>query len=387
MLHLTNASNPDVTKIVLAEIALQGGRRLLHAVATVCLPLLLITACATAPAPENRLEVVAELTQAPGNIAVTSDGRLIVSQHSLYRPEIPVVEVLADGSVRPFPNADWGLGRDEAGVGFESVLGIQAGEDGVVWMLDTGRRASRLVGWDTRTDTLHQVIELGESARAKGSFFNDIAVDPVHRSIIISDASRKNPALVVIDMDTGQARRVLERHASVVAQPISMAIGKRADEPEREPRATIGVDGITIDPLSEWVYYGAAQATDLWRVRAADLVDETLTEAELVARIERYGDRPVCDGITIDGAGNVYITDLTGYAIGVVEPGGEYRILYQDEQLLSWPDGMAFGPDGYVYVVANQLHLSPVFNRGEDLSVPPFYLLRFPALAPGVVGR
>jgi len=351
--------------------------------------LLLCAACAPQPAPEAKLEVVAELAQAPGNIAVTPDGRLIMSQHALYRPPTAVVEVLPDGSVRPFPNEAWAGARDEAGVGFESVLGIQAGADGIVWMLDNGRRSSRLVAWDTRGDELHQVIELGDSARAKGSFFNDIAVDPVHRSVFISDASAKNPALVVVDLDSGGARRVLERHASVVAEPIAMAIGERTFSTDREgkPMALIGVDGITIDPRSEWVYYGASQSLDLWRVRAADLVDERLTDAELAARIERYGDRPVCDGITIDGAGNVYITDLTKYAVGVVDAGGAYRILHRDEALLSWPDGMAFGPDGYVYVVANQLHLSPAFNRGEDLSTPPYYLLRFPALAPGMVGR
>lgn len=364
-------------------------RRRFSAVAIIFLPLLLCAACATRPTPEARLEVVAELAQAPGNIAVTPDGRLIMSQHPLYRPQTAVVEVLSDGTVRPFPNDAWAGPRDEEGIGFEGVLGIQAGEDGIVWMLDNGRRSSRLVAWDTRSDTLHRIIELGASARAKGSFFNDIAVDPIQRSIYISDASAKNPGIVLVDLDSGRARRVLERHASVVAEPIAMVIGERAYSTDRDgrPIAMIGVDGITIDPRAEWVYYGASQSDDLWRVRAADLVDEALTNAELAARIERYGDRPVCDGITIDGAGNVYITDLTNYAVGVVDAGGEYRILHRDEQRLSWPDGMAFGPDGYVYVVANQLHLSPAFNRGEDLSTPPYYLLRFPALAPGAVGR
>ncbi|MFW2404332.1 MAG: L-dopachrome tautomerase-related protein [Gammaproteobacteria bacterium] len=355
----------------------------------VLVALLLCAGCASQPVPEGQLEVVAELQQGPGNIAVTPDGRLIMSQHALYRPQTAVVEVMPDGSARPFPNDAWSGGRDEQGMGFESVLGIQAGEDGVVWMLDIGRQLTRLVAWDTRKDELHQVIELGDSARAKGSFFNDIAVDPVNRSIYISDASAKNPALVVVDMDSGDARRVLQGHASVVAQPIAMNIGERTYSTDREgrPMALIGVDGITIDPRSEWVYYGASQGADLWRVRTADLVDASLTDAELAARIERYGDRPVCDGITIDGAGNVYITDLTQYAVGVVDAAGQYRILYQDEERLSWPDGMAFGPDGYVYVVANQLHLSPAFNRGKDVSTPPYYLLRFPALAPGTVGR
>lgn len=353
------------------------------------LPALLCAGCVTPPSPVDSLEVVAELSQAPGNIAVTRDGRLLVSNHALFRPQVPVIEVLPDGTVRPFPNEEWAKKPDAEGVGFDGVLGIQAGEDGIVWMLDNGRRGSRLVAWDTNKAGLHRIIELGGPARARGSFFNDIAVDPVHGSIFISDASAKNAAIVVVDAESGHARRVLERHPSVMAEPIPVVIGDRSLSVDRDGKAVArtGVDGITIDPTSEWVYYGASQSLDLWRVRAADLVDRALTDAELAARIERYGDRPVCDGITIDSAGNVYITDLGNYAIGVVDASGAYRVLFRDEERLSWPDGMSFGPDGYVYVVANQLHLSPPFNRGEDLSSQPFYLLRFRSLAPGVVGR
>jgi sugar lactone lactonase YvrE len=306
-------------------------------------PLLFCVACATQPVSESRLEVVAELSQPPGNIAVTPNGRLIISQHPLYRPQTRVIELLPDGSVRPFPNEKWASQREKAGIGLDGVLGIQADQDGIVWMLDNGRQSSRLVAWDTLKNELHKIIEVGAPGRARGSFFNDIAVDPVHHSIFISDASAKNAAIVVVDTDSERSRRVLERHASVMAEPIAMVIGENTYSVDKDGRP--------------------------------------------VARIERYGYRPICDGITIDGAGNVYITDLTNYAVGVVGASGDYRILHRDEDRLSWPDGMSFGPDGYVYVVANQLHLSPLFNRGKDLSKPPFYVLRFQALAPGATGR
>lgn len=353
------------------------------------LMLLMVAGCATAPEPGGELEVVAELAQGPGNIAVTPDGRLIISQHPLYRPDIRVIELLPDGRVVPFPNAEWAGARNEADIGLDAVLGIQADTQGIVWMLDNGRRSSRLVAWDTRTDALHQIIEVGEPARVRRSFFNDIAVDPVHRQVIITDASAKHAALVVVNMDTGAARRLLEGHPSVQAEAIAMPIGDRiyGVDKEGKPVASTAVDGITIDPDSEWVYYGASQSMDLWRVRAADLADASLSADALAERIERYGDRPVCDGITMDGAGNVYITDLTGFAVGVTAPSGEYRVLYSDQKLLSWTDGLAFGPDNYVYGVSNQLHRSLVFNRGKDLTEPPFYVVRFKALAPGTVGR
>ena len=46
------------------------------------------------------------------------------------------------------------------------------------------------------------------------------------------------------------------------------------------------------------------------------------------------------------------------------------------DPLLSWPDGMAFGPDDGIYVTINQLHLAAPFNKGEDLSQPPYMLVR-----------
>ena len=357
----------------------------------VCSIPVVLALCLTACTPStSRLEVVAELSQAPGNIAVTPDGRLIISQHALYMPPYPVIELLPDGSTKPFPNEAWAVKPGKDGVGLTSVLGIQSDQQGIVWMLDNGMGTSRLVAWDTRKDALHKIVEVTEPGRVYNSFFNDLALDPVHNTIFISDvASPQNSALVVVDLKTGKSRRLLEGHPSVLPEPLPIVIGDKSMSVDKEGKGkpTIGVDAITIDTKSEWLYYGAAQSESLWRIRTADLVNENLSDADLATRIERYGDRPICDGITIDGADNVYITDLTNYAIGVVEPSGNYRILFRDEKLLVWPDGMSFGPDGYLYVVANQLHLSPVFNKGKNLSTLPYYVLRFKSLANGAVGR
>ena len=236
----------------------------------------------------------------------------------------------------------------------------------------------------------HAVKNISEPVRVYNSLFNDLALDPVHNKIYITDmAGPENPAMVIVDMETGKSRRVLEGHKSVVPEALPIVIGDKTMSVDENGKGkpTIGLDPITIDPESEWVYYGPSQGTSLWRIRAADLADESLSNDELATRIERYGDRPICDGITMDGEGNVYVTDLTGYAVGVIEPSGKYRVLHRDEKLLVWPDGMSYGPDNYIYVVTNQLHLSPVFNMGKDLSTLPYYLVRFKSLAKGAVGR
>lgn len=60
---------------------------------------------------------------------------------------------------------------------------------------------------------------------------------------------------------------------------------------------------------------------------------------------------------------------------------------FEDDALLLWPDAFSYGPDGKMYVVANQLHLGPVLNAGEDETSPPYYIFRFEPLAPGTIGR
>ncbi len=71
-----------------------------------------------------------------------------------------------------------------------------------------------------------------------------------------------------------------------------------------------GVNPITIDPQHQWVYYGAMTSRTLYRVRLADLLDTSLSEPQLAAKVQRYGDKAPSAGITIDNAGNVYVTDV-----------------------------------------------------------------------------
>jgi sugar lactone lactonase YvrE len=347
------------------------------------------------PAKPERggLEIVRALPREhrPGNIAVTADGRIVMSQHQFYDPDLRIVELKADGGIVPFPNEAWSSAPAGRAIGLHAVFGIRADLEGVVWMLDRTPGSGfvgKLVGWDTKLDRLHRVIYLGRPVVAENAFLNDLAVDLEHDAIYIADtASGSDSALIVVDLESGLARRVLERHRSVTPENVPMIIdGERRTMPDGS-EVRIGVNPITIDSAGDWVYYGPMSGTSLYRIRTADLLNRDLSDERLGERVERYGDKPICDGITIDGAGNVYITDLTRNAVGVTKPDGTYEILHQDDRLLSWPDGFAFGPDNYIYATVNQLHRSPFLNEGRDESNPPFYIVRFPALAPGKPGR
>lgn len=349
------------------------------------------------------LEVAARLDDRPGNPALTPDGRLIVSLHPFpYGEPSPyhVVEVMEDGSTRPFPNEEWSTAPDDNGIGLSAVIGVQSDRRGVVWIIDvgSGELPPKLVAWDTRRNELHRIITIPPHARVPNSFPQDLAIDEVRGAIFLADVGRGDlfgtsaPAIVAVEIDTGYVWRALEGHQSLQPEEgVSLEIeghSIRAQTPEgglEEPK--IGLDPIVIDPANEWVYYGSIHGTSVYRVRAADLLDRGLPKEELTARIERYGDKAPSDGISIDNAGNIYVTDLENNAVGVTTPEGDYQILARDDERLTWPDGFSYGPDGYFYVTASQLHRWAGFNAGEETSQRPFLVLRFRPLTPSAIGR
>ncbi|MFN6955035.1 MAG: L-dopachrome tautomerase-related protein [Acetobacteraceae bacterium] len=327
-----------------------------------------------------------------GNPAVTPDGRLLVSRHPLDAPEFKVVEVPRDGGpALPFPNP-------EVSRGLDAVIGVRAGEDGVVWMLDMGPRP-RFVGWDTRRDALAGEVPIPAVVLRPNSFLQDFALDQTRGLAFVADMTRgdlvgdSSPAIVAVDLRGGApARRLLQGHPStqppdeaLVAEGRPLAIAR--DGAAAPVEARFGLNPITITTDDAWVIYGAMNGNGLWRVPAAALANAALSADALAARVERHREKRGSDGISVDGAGNVYVTDVAASAIGVATENG-YRVLARDPALLRWPDGFAFGPDGWLYVTVNQLHLHPAVNGGRgDEGRAPWLVVRIRPLAAGRVGR
>jgi sugar lactone lactonase YvrE len=263
-----------------------------------------------------------------------------------------------------------------------------------VWMLDNGMRSGvtpKLLGWDTKANKLHQVILLPTPIAPKDEFVNDFAVDTRHNHIFISDpAGGANAALIVVNLATGKARRVLEGHASVVPENVDLIIDKVVvqvkDSFGKLIHPHIGVNPITEDLNNEWVYFGPMHGLSLYRIKADDLVDEKLDTKALASRVERYSDKPISDGITIDKDNNIYLGELAANAIGVISADRKYKRLAENSNL-SWVDSFCFGAAGQLYAVVNRLHQSVTLNGGVLKAKPPFYLIRVKALTAGLAGR
>lgn len=342
---------------------------------------------------DRNFDIVARLSQGPGNVTATSDGRIIMSQHQFYEPKDSVVELRADGVPVPFPNSELNDREHHGSLSLDSVLGLRS-DKGTVWLLDNGMRSGvtpKLVAWDTTTGKSPRVIYFQPPIVPKDAFVNDFAIDGRHNKIYIADpAGGTNAALIVVDIATGASRRVLEGHRSVVPENVDLVIdGKpiQVKGPNGQlVRPHIGVNPITEDLDNEWVYFGPMHGLSLYRVKADDLANDSIDTPTLASRVERYSTKPICDGISIDKENNIYLGDLANNSIGVIKPDRSYQQLAKSDQL-SWVDSFSFGKGGRLFAVVNQLHRSAALNAGENASKPPYFLVEVKALAEGLPGR
>ena len=225
-------------------------------------------------------------------------GRVFFTVHPESRPTGNKLLEYVDGAAVPFPS---GAAQTEL---FDTVLGVVIDRFNRLWTIDHGNhglRAARIVAIDLDTNEILREQRLGSDIAPPGSFLQDLQVSADGNTIVIADASfwRKSPAIIVYDVPTGEARRLLESHPSVSAEDHLIRNGDR-DMKFLGGIVALrgGIDGIALGP--EWLYYAAISGSGLYRVRLRDLRDKSLPPRQLANRVERVGDKPLSDGLSID---------------------------------------------------------------------------------------
>lgn len=332
----------------------------------------------------SALEEVLSYREPVGNVAVNRDGRIFFTVHPESRPEGNKLLEYERGAAVPYPS---GAAQSEL---FDTVLGLAIDRFNRLWTIDHGNhglRAARIVAIDLDTDEVLRDHVLGSDIAPLGSFLQDLQVSADGNTVVIADASfwRKSPAIIVYDVETGAARRVLESQRSVAAEDHVIRNGNR----DMEFLGGIvalrgGIDGIALGP--EWLYYGAISGSGLYRVRLKDLRDESLPPGQLANRVERVGDKPLSAGMSIDRDGNVYVTDVEHGSIFLAGPGRETQTLIQSQRL-RWPDGLSFGPGGYLYIADSALSELILQSREHIESNGPYRIFRFRPGFEGVPGQ
>ena len=304
------------------------------------------------------LETVANLPSPAGNIAVSAGGRVFVSLHPEARPAFKVVE-LVDGAMRPFPSEAF-QDADAEPRAFREVLSLRIDRQNRLWTLDTGMHgvhAGRLLAFDLKSGAVVHEFAFPRAIAGLGSHLNDFQVSADGRWIYIAEASffAKTPALVVYDVVGKRARRLLERHPSVTAEHYTPVVQGRRMVALGLVSIRPGVDSIALDARGEWLYYAPVTNLNMYRIRTTDLRNEQLSDADLAGKVETFAEKTMSDGITIDTDGTLYLTDPEHSAIVLLRQDKSLQTLVKDN-MLRWPDGFSWGPDGWLYVTCSSLH-------------------------------
>ena len=345
-------------------------------------------------APSGAIEVVIELDTPPGNVTVaptqnhlapseaTVEGRVFFTFHPAAKPSFHVAEALPDGTFEVFPKAEWQAERAD-GPYFVSPLSLRADRKGRLWVLDHGdfgAETPSLTAFDITSREMVHRFEFPKEIANWGSMLNDFWVDDQREVVYIADTSAYDfdPALIVYDLTSKGATRFLQDDTSVKPEDHHMVVQDRYIRIFGIP-LRVAVDSIALSTDGSTLYYGPMTGSRMYRIDTDSLRDPSLDRAVLASRVQEYGPKPSTDGIAADSQGNLYLTAIEHDAIWVMRSDGSLRVLAQDPELLSWPDGLALSPDErWLYVTASELQHVLGANLEALPTQRPFRILRIP---------
>ncbi|MDB5961565.1 MAG: hypothetical protein JWP59_2859, partial [Massilia sp.] len=188
--------------------------------------------------PEHRLaaaalQQVAQFEHQVTGVTVSERGRIFVNFPRWTEDSpVSVAEVMKDGSLRPYPDEQWNAWRnvlrDELSPSdhWVCVQSVVADGRGSVWVVDAAAPAvdglvaegPKLVRVDLATDRVTQVIRFGQDVAIPGSYMNDVRFSKDGRYAYLTDSGQRG-ALVVVDLASSRARRVLDGHPSTQPEP------------------------------------------------------------------------------------------------------------------------------------------------------------------------
>jgi sugar lactone lactonase YvrE len=311
----------------------------------------------------------------------TKSGRIFVNfpywsdDHSISVAEI------VDGQPKAFPDDEWNK-PGPATSHFVCVQSVVVDDQDNLWVLDPAapkmqeivKGGPKLVKIDLATNQVVQTIPFGEDVAPKKSYLNDVRIDTRENTAFITESGRG--AIIVVDLKSGKARRLLDGHASTQPEKdIKLVVdGKALIDQQKKTPPQIASDGIALDAKNGYLYYHALTGHTLYRIKTTFLRDERLGKRELESKVENVGQTPAPDGMLEGLNGSVYLTDLENSAIVRWDPANKrVEQIVADKRLL-WPDTLSWGPNGEMYVTASQIENMPRFNNGKSTRTEPYKL-------------
>lgn len=329
--------------------------------------------------------VINQLTlETPVNgVSTTPEGRLFLLYARVDGSKGPTVVEWKNDTAIPYPNLEWNsyaAGKDPA-THLIRINSQRIGPDGQLWLVDTGSpsfgqpvilpQGPKLVVVDVNTNEVSRVYNMGNVTKST-SLLDDVRFNVAAGKAYLTDAGA--PALIVMDLTTGDAIRVLENDISTSASmPTSgegVLLGKLGGG-----YTYIYADQHEVSPDGKWYYYQPASG-GMHRIETKYLNDAYYNSslASILSQyVQPYALTPSTGGTAIDAEGNIYVSDVDRQAIMKIWPNGTMTTLVRDSRLL-WVDAMWIDTQKRLWMPAAQLNRGIPFNNGTSHVVKPLHI-------------
>lgn len=331
----------------------------------------------------GQLAIAAESRVMIWNAVAVDQGRVFVAGPRWTGSKGPALgRIDAGGTPKPYPDAAWNAwqpGADPAQA-FVNVNAIHLDGRGGLWAVDTGAPdfggnplpgGAKLVKIDLSTGRVAKIYPFGPKIALPGSYVDDVRFNGDRA--YLTDAG--TPGLIVLDLRTGSARRVLDRDPSVTApadRPIVLD-GRVVKAPDGTP-LRVNSDPLEVSPDGRWLYF--APLPGPWsRIETRWLDDAGVASDVLATKVETWADLPPVGGTVMDTNGDLYFTDLAEDALKRRTPDGAITTIIRDSRL-HWVDAPFIDAAHTIWLPTPQMDRAALFNGGQSRTEWPVQLFR-----------
>jgi sugar lactone lactonase YvrE len=348
----------------------------------VALLLIAMASCKKDRSKSNELELVfSDNTYQLTGVAKEPGGRLWVNYprwSEIYKYAV----VTAEGSVAtPYPDESynsWNTGENGMNK-WVCVQSVYIDDNAGLWILDPSAPMQKTIqGGGAKLVKMNKTTNQPERTYSfmgilpDTAYVNDVRIDVQRNFAYLTES--KGGGLIVVDLVSGNMRRVLSSHYSVKSDPAYKYIIDGRELMKDGKIVKINSDGIGLTPDGNYIYYKPLTDDKLYRIKSEYLRDFTLSESDLGGKVEDLGHFASTDGMIFDKAGTLYFGDPQNYSIIKISPDHKMTTILKDERLI-WPDSYSIA-DGYLYISCSQIQKQPDYNGGVNRRNSPYTIYR-----------
>lgn len=331
----------------------------------------------------NKLELVFEdSTYQITGISKEENCRLLINYprwSAIYK--YAVVQAQGMRGKIPYPNEamnQWQPGQP----GQEKWVCVQSSyfdDAGNLWILDPSApmlktiqgSGAKLVKMNKATNTVERTYSFMNIV-PDTAYVNDVRVDVKKQYAYLTES--KGGGIIVVNLASGQMRRLLSTHYSTKSDPAYKYIIDGKELVKEGKKAVFNSDGIALTPDGAWLYYKPLTDDKLYRIKTEYLRDADITDTALGSKVEDLGHFASTDGMIFDEKGNLYFGDPQHYRLLKIDKNLKMTTLVEDQRLI-WPDSYAIA-DGYLYFSCSQIQKQPEYNEGVNKRTSPYTVYR-----------